>query len=179
MPPGITEQHAAMARSPHELFLINLVFNHVFLLIATLMATSLQGAVLVVPILSAGILVFTIWRAKRSLGRDPELVACHWQIAAKRSRLFAAIWASAGALVLMVLMISGGDLKPTHYALGGLFGLPVMGTMLLLIIMESEAMQQASNGTVPEWALERCPHQQEDALELRPPDTGSTSRPAH
>ncbi|SCZ49055.1 hypothetical protein [Thiohalomonas denitrificans] len=156
----ISRSDIVRARSPHELFLINLIFNHVFLLIAALMATSLRGTVLIVPIVSAAILGYTIWRARRSQDRDPWFVVCHWQIAAKRSVFFAVMWVVAGAVILGLLAISGGDLKPGHYAVGGVFGVPVMGTMLVLIIMESEAMQQASNGTLPKWALERYPRQE-------------------
>ncbi|WP_303904540.1 hypothetical protein [Thiohalomonas denitrificans] len=171
----VSKSDTVRARSPHELFLVNLVFNHIFLLIAALMATSLRGTVLIVPIVSAAILGYTLWRAKRSQIRDPWFVVCHWQIAAKRSLFFAAMWVIAGAIILGLLAISGGDLKPGHYAVGGVFGVPVMGTMLVLILMESEAMQHASNGTLPKWALERYPHQ-ETNLESADPAPRPTSQ---
>ncbi len=174
----ISEDEAKKARSPHELFLINLIFNHVFLLIAALMATSLSEIVVIVPILSAGIVAYTLWRAKRSLERDPWFVICHWQIAARRSRFFAIIWVIAGAVILGLWLISGGDLKPGHYAVGGLFGLPVMATMLVLILMESEAMQQASDGTLPQSVADRFPRHEWSASETQGPGTEPASESA-
>lgn len=152
----VSEEEIVRAKHPHELFLINLIFNHVFLLIAALMATSLQETLFTVPVLSVTILGYTFWRARRSVTRDSRFVTCHWQIAAKRSRLFAALWLAAGVVILGLLAVTGGDLKPAHYAVAGIFGLPTMGSMLVLILMESEAMQQASQRKVPQWAVERC-----------------------
>ncbi len=152
----ISAQDADRAKHAHELFLINLIFNHVFLLIAALTATSLQESVVAVPIISAGVLGYTFWRARRQPGRDPWFVRCHWHIAARRSLLFAAMWLTWGMVILALLAISGGDLKPQHYAVGGVAGIPTMGFMLVLILMESEAMQQARHRTLPKWALARC-----------------------
>ncbi len=154
----ITEDDANRAKYPHELFLINLIFNHVLLFIATLMATSLQFLVFIVPAVSTAIITYTLWRARRSQVIDSWFISCHWQVAAKRSRIFAAMWGLVVVAVLLILALSGGDPKPQHYAIGGLAFLPGMVTVLALVIMESEAMQQARNGVLPKWMVERRPH---------------------
>lgn len=155
MQQAISHKETMQAKHPHELFLINLIFNHVFLFIAAVSAPSLTFLVLIVPTLSVGILAYTFWRARRAHEVDPWFVRCHWQVAARRSLVFVYMWLAVIAVVLAVLAVSGGQMGPQQYAFGGVIGLPLMGTMLVLILMESEAMQQAREGTLPRWAADR------------------------
>ncbi|MCK7576189.1 MAG: hypothetical protein MZV65_10000 [Chromatiales bacterium] len=80
------------ANIPHELFLTNLVGNHI------LMAVALGGifgsapwAMLIVPLVSFAILGYTLRRARQSRRRDSWYVMCHWQVCARRSRIFMAM----------------------------------------------------------------------------------------
>ncbi|MCW8955667.1 MAG: hypothetical protein OQL09_02195, partial [Gammaproteobacteria bacterium] len=54
-------------------------------------------------------------------------------------------------------LVSGGNLRPQHWALGGAAFLPTMVTVLALIIMESEALHHAKLGLLPDWVLQRFP----------------------
>lgn len=155
---AISEKEAIDAKHPHEVFLINLVFNHIFLFVATLSASSLQMLVVLVPIISFGILAYTLWRAKRALVRDTWFVKCHWQVAAKRSHTFIIMLLIMAVAMLVILAVSGGHLRPQHYAIGGTAILPTMVTVLALVIMESDAMHQARNGMLPKWVVERYPN---------------------
>ncbi len=156
MDQAITGEDVTKAKLPHELFLINLIFNHVFLFIVTISAASLQFLVLIVPLLSVAIVGYTVWGAKRSRRNAPWFVRCHWQVAARRSLLFVAMWLVLALLGAGVFLLSGGELKPPHYAIGGITFLPIMGTMLVLILLESEAMHQAHNRALPRWMSAHC-----------------------
>ena len=88
---AISETEIKQARHPHELFLINLITNHILVFVALLgMASHNPEPLILVPIISVSILGYTIWRARKSVQRDSWFVMCHWQLAAKRSRLFIA-----------------------------------------------------------------------------------------
>lgn len=154
----ISPEVADQAKHPHEWFLINLIFNHILIFVATLSASSLQYLVVVVPIISVIVLTYILMRARRSMLSDPWFVKCHWQVAARRSRLFIGMLGLMALVIIGVLLVSGGDPKPQHYAIGGVGILPTMLSVLVLIIMESDAMHQARTGRLPEWVVKKYPN---------------------
>jgi hypothetical protein len=115
----------------------------------------------VIPAVSFGILGFTLWRARRGIGRDPWYVMCHWQVCARRSRIFL-------FMLILLLMIAAlgwvgytylGMMKEAVLALiGGVGILPVMVTVLVLIIIESDALYHANQAKLPSWVVERFPN---------------------
>jgi hypothetical protein len=154
----ISEAQSKAARHPHEIFLINLITNHILLFVAALsVATSYPWLLLPIPVISAVITTYLLVRARVALKRDSWFVKCHWQLAAKRSRMFLIVLAIMGGAVLLLLLVSGGNPRPQHWALGGAAMLPTMVTVLVLIVMESDAMHQARHGMLPKWVVERFP----------------------
>lgn len=153
----VSEADIKAAKFPHELFLINLIFNHILIFVAVLSASSLQQYVVIVPVVSVAILAYTFWRGHRSLKTDPWFAKCHWQIAVRRSRIFLIMLGLMGLAIVILLLVSGGDLRPQHYAFGGAAMLPTMVTVLVLIVMESDALHQAKQGIVSDKLVERFP----------------------
>ena len=145
------------SRVPHEVFLTNLIFNHVLVFVAIMSASSLTQYIVIVPIFSVVSLIYLFWGAQRAKTNASWYVNCHWQIAARRSRFFLIMLSVMGAAMATIYMISGGDMKPQHWALGGATFFPIMVTVLGLIIFESESLQQSKNGQLPEWASKRFP----------------------
>ncbi len=162
---GISEEVRKKARHPHEFLLINLITNHILLFVGLLgMAKQEPWLLLSVPLISIAILSYLIWRSMISRKKDPWFTFCHWQLCARRSRFF------IGMIVLMALGIAvilasvGGnisDLRPGHYAIGGMVMLPTLFSVLVLIIMESDAVHKANIGDVPEWLVKKFPPPEE------------------
>jgi len=158
----VSEIEKKKAKVPHDLFLVNLIGNHILMFVSTLgLATSWAWPLLFVPAISVCILAYTLWRGKKSLSIDPWFVSCHWQICVKRSKTF--IIMLCIALVVSALGWYGysqlGWMKEAVYAL--IFGLglfPIMVTVLVLIIMESEGLHSATQGKLPEWIVKRYPN---------------------
>lgn len=150
----ITSEEAGKAKIPHEIFLTNLIGNHILWFIAALgMAKSYWQPVALVPIVSVVTLMYLLWRARYSRKRDSWYVMCHWQICARRSRMFiymlllAALVSLLGWLGYSLL----GMMREAVYALvGGLGMLPVMVTVLVLILMESDSLHQAALHRLPD-----------------------------
>lgn len=154
----ITQLDMKNAGHPHELLLINLIFNHVLLFIGTMGLVGPYPLLpLVVPVTSVGILSYIFLRAKRAQTSDTWFVNAHWQICAQRSRKF--IFMLLGAGILLLLGWAGyaflGMTKVKVLALFAVAILPVMVTILILVVLESDAMNQARKGTMPEWAAKR------------------------
>jgi len=65
-----------------------------------------------------------------------------------------------GLVVLGLILLVGGDmsaLKPGHYAMGGVAMLPTIFSVLVLVVMESDAVHKANLGEVPDWLVEKYP----------------------
>ncbi len=158
----VTPQEIKQANIPHELFLTNLIGNHILMFVSALgMFGSLPWLLALVPLISFSILGYTLWRSWRSRGRDSWYVMCHWQVCARRSRIFIAM------LSMLLLIIGMGWVGYTHLGLmkeavwaliGGVGILPVMVTVLVLIIMESEALYHSSLARLPQWVVEKYPN---------------------
>jgi len=153
----ISPEDIKKARVPHEVFLTNLIFNHVLVFVAIMSASSLTHFIVVIPIFSVVSLAYIFWGAQRSKTRFSWYVNGHWQIAARRSRFFLLMLTIMGSLFSIIYMVSGGDMRPQHWALGGAAFLPTMVSILGLIIFESESLHQAKNAMLPDWVSERFP----------------------
>jgi hypothetical protein len=157
----ISDEVAHKAKFPHEVLLTNLIGNHILWFIAALgLAGSYWQPLALVPVFSFASLVYILWRAGVSPKRDDWYVMCHWKLCAARSRIF--IYMLSLGLMVAVLGWLGytylGMMKVAVYALiGGVGILPVMVTVLVLILMESDALHQASLHKLPKRLVERYP----------------------
>ncbi|NOQ80260.1 MAG: hypothetical protein GQ546_12775 [Gammaproteobacteria bacterium] len=160
----VSDEEKKKAKFPHDLFLVNLIGNHILTFVATLgLATSWAWPMLIVPIVSFSILGFIIYRGKKSQQSEPWFVMCHWQVALKRSYFFIKMLLLISAIAAFGLYgyTSLGWMKEAVYALiGGVCILPTMVTTLVLIIMESDALHQAGEGKLPDKMLDLYPNPQ-------------------
>ncbi len=158
----VTEEERKKAKIPHDLFLVNLIGNHILIFVATLgMASSWAWPMLAVPLISLSILGSIIVLSHKSKSNNASwFEMCHWQIAVKRSWFFIKM-----ILLLMTIGVIGiygytnlGWMKEAVYALiGGVCLLPVMVTTLILILMESDALHSADLGKLPDSMVEKYP----------------------
>ncbi|MCK5649491.1 MAG: hypothetical protein KAI22_11495 [Gammaproteobacteria bacterium] len=179
----VSDEEKKKAKLPHDLFLVNLIGNHILTFVATLgLATSWAWPMLTVPIVSVVILGIiirkgTLIRKKASRQEASWYVMCHWQIALRRSLFF----------IKMILLISTiaaigvygitnlGWMKEAVFALiGGVCILPVMVTTLVLIIMESDALHQAGEGKLPDNMIDLYPNPDAKVIETMQADQPET-----
>lgn len=153
----ITPEDAKKAKVPHDILLINLIFNHILVFVACLTTSVLLEYIFIVPIASIIALIYIFIGAKRAQLKANWYVSGHWQLAAKRSLIFLVMIVSLGLFSAVLYWLADGDLKPQHWALGGAAALPVMATVLALIIMESEALNHAKIGILPDWLSQKFP----------------------
>jgi hypothetical protein len=153
------DQERAAARMPHDIFLTNLIANHI-LLFTAIAATgkSYFEFIVLVPLLSFSFVGYTFFRSSRIKREDSEFVYIHWQIA-RRWSFFFAIVLSVVVTVAVLGWLSYtylGLMKEAAFALvGGLSFLPTLVSVLILIVIEMESLHHARVGTLPEWAKRR------------------------
>lgn len=170
----VSKEEIRKANIPHEIFLTNLIGNHILMAIAAGgIAGTFPWVMAVIPFISFSLLGYTLWRARKSLKTDPWYVMCHWQVCARRSRIF------IGMLLLVITAVAlgwvaytyGGMMKEAVWALvGGTAILPIMVTVLILVIVESDALYHANQAKLPNWVVERYPNP--DAKPLPDEDLG-------
>jgi hypothetical protein len=158
----VSDREIKKANVPHEIFLTNLIGNHILMAVAAGgVAGSFPWVMALIPAISFSILGFTLWRARRAVGRDPWYVMCHWQVCARRSKIFILMLSMLLAAMALAWAghVYGGMMKEAAIALvagGGI--LPVMVTVLVLVIVESDALYHANQAKLPQWVVDRFPN---------------------
>lgn len=157
----IPPEQIAQAKAPHELFLVNLIGNHILMSVALGgVAGSAPWALALIPIVSFSIIGFTLWRTSVSGARDSWYVMAHWQLCARRSRILLAVLGLLMSVVILGWLAhsQAGLMKEAVWAMvGGIGILPVMVTVLVLVLIESDALHQAQQGHLPDWLVARLP----------------------
>ncbi|MFW5446863.1 MAG: hypothetical protein ACKE8G_01885 [Methylophagaceae bacterium] len=154
-----TEQEISAAKAPHDIFLSNLIMNHILLFtgIAAFGGQYIHFLALV-PFFSFIALVITFYRASKVKREDSEFVYVHWQIARRWSVLFASVLVLLCTVSLLGWLGQqyGNMMKEMVYAfIGGLGILPTLLAVLILVVIESDSLNHARLGTLPKGAKER------------------------
>ena len=142
------------AKWPHEIFLINLVFNHIFLFATTFgNYSTFPWMVMLVPGISLAITLYIFVKARYIAKSDDSLlIKAHWASAERRNRQFVALLLLAG-FVLGGGYLLGSALGWTRITmlatLGGFGLLPFMVAVLVLVVMGNFAMYEARHHKFP------------------------------
>ncbi|MBY0575884.1 MAG: hypothetical protein K2P67_04740 [Gallionellaceae bacterium] len=151
----ISPEEAKRAKWPHEIFLINLIFNHIFVFAATVGVMSTFPLLpLAVPAISFAIIAYILLKARQvAAGDDSWFVKAHWQIAARRNRFFMLLLALVciifGAGLWLSKMLGWAKI-PTIALIGGVGLLPFMVALLVLIVLGNESVYMARDGKLTE-----------------------------
>lgn len=150
----ISSEEGKRAKWPHEIFLINLIFNHIFVFCATVAVVgSFPLLPALVPAISFSIIGYILIKARQVAASDESwFVKAHWQIGARRNHYFMLLLTitcavSAGGLWLSKMM--GWAKIPTIALIGGAGLLPFMVVLLVLIVLGNESLYMARDGKLP------------------------------
>ncbi|MBI5439522.1 MAG: hypothetical protein HY936_11380 [Nitrosomonadales bacterium] len=162
---SISPEEGKRAKWPHEIFLINLVLNHIFVFVATVaVANAFPLLPVLVPVISLSITGYILLKARQvAAGNDTWFVKSHWRIAAGRNRIFMLLLAvacvvSGGGLWLSRMM--GWAKIQTIALIGGVGLLPFMMSLLVLIVLGNDSVFQARTGKLPKHFVEQNPDPQ-------------------
>ena len=153
----VTDSEIKQAKHPHDIFLINLIFNHVLVFVAILSASSLAHFVFIVPAFSLLSMAYIFIGAHRARKKYSWYVNGHWQVCLGRSKKFLLVMTAMLAVLFILWLVSGGHLRPQHWAIGGATVFPVLVMVIILVVMESESLHNAKQGILPDWVLQRFP----------------------
>jgi len=153
-PYAATPEEITRAKWPHEIFLINLVFNHILVFASTFgVFSTFPLMVLIVPLTSFVITGYLLIKAKYiAAGDETVFVKAHWVVADKRNKHFMWLLIIACVLVIGGFWLSkmmGWSKITTIAVLGGVGLLPFMVSLLVLIVLGNDSMYQARHSKLP------------------------------
>ena len=165
----VSPAEARRAKWPHEIFLINLIFNHIFVFVATVSVVgTFPYLPALVPIISSCIIGYILVKSKQvSVSGETWFIKAHWQICSQRNRLFMLLLSIPCVIRIRGLWLSktlGWSKIATIALIGGVGLLPFMVALLILIIMGNESVHLARTGKLPKSYLERHPDSQNESI---------------
>ncbi|GAB6043861.1 hypothetical protein [Endothiovibrio diazotrophicus] len=164
----VDEATRKAAKSPHELFMINLAVFH--LLVGPGAIILIGGGALELPVLlSSLVIAFTWWRGRTlEKGGAPWFVVTHWKYALRRYRILLI------GYVLTALILGAGELvgmgaanqvtRDMLFTIFSRFGvMPTVLAVFVCLVLESSALYQATGGQLPDALVDRYPPPASDA----------------
>lgn len=153
------------ARWPHEILLINLVFNHIFVFVAMLsVSKSFPMGMLLTPVLSFSMIGYILVKQQKIEASDASFfLKGHWKIAAKRNRwlmyllIFSCSTVGGGFLLSKAFVWSKTATIMMWAVVGGIGFLPFMVVLLVLVTLGSDSMNIARDGRLPDNFLAKHP----------------------
>ena len=157
---SVSPEDAGRAKWPHEIFLINLIFNHIFVFVATIAVVgSFPLMPALVPVISISIIGYIIIKSKQvSVSDETWFVKANWQICARRNRLFILLLSVPCVITVGGLWLSrmlGWAKIPTIALIGDGGLLPFMVALLVLIVLGNESVHLARTGKLPKSFVEQ------------------------
>lgn len=162
MNPQASAAEIKRARHLHSVLLFDFIVIHIFVfLIAVSVITTTIIPMILMPLLSIASLGYVEFKARRARTQEPSwFVRSHSLLAAKRARLFLALFLVTGTFTA-VLFIGGAKMGfspiATKALAFGLGQLPFMLSLLVLVVLEFDAEHQCSSSKVPAAAAALCP----------------------
>ena len=157
----IEESVRRRAKTPHELFMFNLVAFHLFMAPAAIVLDIGAYGVLLL-LLPLSVIAYTWLRGRRAEKSDPWFVMAHWKLAFRRSRLLLVAYVVSGAIISIGLWKSAGVDKQTTKTIiltisERLAVVPALLTVMVSFVLESGSIYQATRGEVPDGMVKRFP----------------------
>jgi len=143
---------------PHQIFLFNMVGNHVLIALIALSNSSYLEVTIIPILISLSILFYTLIKAPVHLKSESLFIRTHWSVALKRTKVFLITYAllfTAGLLAWLSYNYAGVMKEQAMALAGGLGILPTMVVVLVLTILETETLHQALNSEIPKSFLDR------------------------
>ena len=141
----IDEDVRKKAKSPHELFLLNLAgFN--LLAAPASIALDVGMAGLFIPLVLSLSVVSFIWiRAAKPAQDAPWFVVAHWKLAANRTRILLVGYAISAAIIGFALIVTSGNDKAEILivALTRVAIVPTLLTVMVCFVLESSGIFMA------------------------------------
>jgi hypothetical protein len=162
----VPESDRRLARSPHELAMVNLLIFNLLTLVALLGGSFLQPDSPLAPYrwlgvaaplgVSLAIMLYTLVRARRAARSGHWLVAAHGRLALRRYKVLLIVYLAGAGLIGLGWLLAHTQDQPgmqamLFIALQRVAIAPLLIALMVIVMLESGALYQAERGEVPDW----------------------------
>jgi hypothetical protein len=169
---AVPEADRRLAKSPHELAMVNLLLLNLPMLIALLGGSFLERDSPLAPYKAIGVAVplgislaivgYSFLRAARAARAEHWFVAAHWRLAAGRYKILLVAYLAGAGLIGLGWLLAHTQEKPAmqdmmFIALQRVAIAPMLITLMVIIMLESGSIYQAQRGEVPSGLAMRFP----------------------
>lgn len=154
----IDEPTRRKAKSPHELFMLNLLgFN--LLAAPASIALDVGMAALFIPLGLSLAVVAYIWLRALRPGKAPWFVSAHWRLAAGRTRILLVGYGISAAIIGFAMLVTSGSDKADimMVALTRVAIVPTLLTVMICFVLESSGIFMAGKGELPDGMAGKFP----------------------
>lgn len=142
------------AKHPHNLFMVNLALFHLMLTPATIALDIGMKGILLPLCLSLSVILYTYLRASNKSKHEHEFIHAHWRLAFRRYRWLMISYGMMAALLGVGWLLSLSADPSMAAIIQTIFIrisiMPVVIMVMISFFLESTAINQASNGEVPD-----------------------------
>ncbi|RDH85632.1 MAG: hypothetical protein DIZ80_01500 [endosymbiont of Galathealinum brachiosum] len=153
---------ADKAKTPHNIFLLNLALIHLLMTPATLILEIGITGLLVPLIFSLAIMFYSLTKSRNLQAGDHWFIHAHWKLALNRYRLLLISYAVTAGLMTLGLLLSTASPDPNMQdILHTVFiRIAIMPTLLMVMInffLESSALSMAAKGEIADSVIKQLP----------------------
>lgn len=169
---AVPEAERRLAKSPHELAMVNLLLFNLLTLIALLGGSFLERDSVLAPYRALGVAVplgislaiigYSFLRAARAARSGHWFVAAHWRLATGRYKMLLIAYLAGAGLIGLGWLLAHTQAKPAmqemmFIALQRVAIAPMLITLMVIIMLESGSIYQAQRGELPDGLVKRFP----------------------
>ena len=150
----IDKHSAALAKSPHELFVINVLVFHLLTVVISLSINNLMLALWLPPLFTLICLGISLLQMNRYRHSKQWFVAAHWQLSIHRYLILLIAYLISLLIMVLAWLLthSEGAANTADILFTALSRIAIMPTLLCLMVLaviEAGAMFQAMKGELP------------------------------
>lgn len=150
------------AKSPHNIFLLNLALIHLLISPATLALDIGVSGLLVPLILSLLVMLYSLIKSRNLDENDHWFIHAHWKLALNRYRLLLISYAISMGLMLLGWLIATTSPDPNmreiiHTVFIRIAIMPTLIMVLINFFLESSALNMAARGEIADSIIEQLP----------------------
>ena len=154
----IDETTCKRAKTPHELFMLNLAGFHLLAAPGSFVFMGKPG--LLIPLSLSLLIIAIFWiQAARLKDREHWFIAAHWRLAADRTKILMVGYLITGGIIGLTALATpaGGKGAIMADAFFRVAIVPALLTVMVCFVLESSGIFMATKGELPSGLVKRFP----------------------
>jgi len=155
----VDEATRKQAKTPHDIFMLNLAGFHLLMAPAAIVL-NIGYLGFLIPLALSLCIIALLWIRATSMGEEvPWFVRMHWRLAASRTPILLVGYLISGGIIGLALMATTGSDKGAIMlvAISRVAIVPVLLAVMACFVLESSGIYQAQRFEVPDGLVKRFP----------------------